>query len=502
MEKDNKKIIIIMAILLVLIICIIFVVNKTSNSNTENKNSTQSENSNVNESSKEDESNTSSDSSNNDEKDFSDYTTYKINLSEKSEKVEITEKGVYTLTGNLNGYIYVNTEENVKLVLDNVTIKNSSGPAIYVLSAKNTYIELVGTSTISDGETYSNFDEDVNATIYSKDDLFITGSGTLNVNANFEDGIVSKDDLTIYSGTINVTSADDAIRGKDSVVIYDGKINITSTGDGIKTTNSEDTEKGNIIIENGTITINSQNDGIQSENSITINGGTFDITTGNGSKIIAKTNEFGNYTTSTTDTDSMKGIKAEKLITINGGTIKINAADDGIHSNGNIVINKGNYTISSSDDAVHANGLTEINGGEFNIIAAEGIEATYVKINNGTINIEASDDGINAGRKSTDYSVMIEINGGDITIKMGSGDTDGIDSNGDLYINGGTINVTGNSPFDYDGQAKYTGGKLIVNGQETTSITNQMMGGGMMGGRGNMTNNQMSGGMVQGRMMR
>ena len=88
-----------------------------------------------------------------------------------------------------------------------------------------------------------------------------------------------------------------------------------------------------------------------------------------------------------------------------------------------------------------------------------------------------------SGNKSNDYSVTVEINGGNITINMGQGDTDGIDSNGNIYINGGTINITGQSPFDYDGEAKLSGGTLIVNGSETTSITNQMMGGGgMMGG--------------------
>ena len=62
---------------------------------------------------------------------------------------------------------------------------------------------------------------------------------------------------------------------------------------------------------------------------------------------------------------------------------------------------------------------------------------------------------------------------------MGSGDTDGIDSNGNLYINGGIIDITANSPFDYDGEAKYNGGTIIVNGTETNTITNQMMGGNM-----------------------
>ncbi len=500
MNKENKIILVILSIILVLVICIVVVINKTSSTNNDTNNSTQNANSTVNDDSKDDNTKTSSDTANNTEKDFSEYPAYEINLSEKSDKVEIVEKGVYTLTGTLKGYVYVNTEENVKLVLDNVTIENSSGPAIYIVSAKNTYIELVGTSKLSDGNTYSEFDEEVNAVIYSKDDLFIMGEGTLNVVANFEDGIISKDDLTIYNGTINVTSADDAIRGKDSVTIYDGNINVISGGDGIKTTNSEDTEKGNIVIEKGNIKIESSNDGIQAENSVTLNGGTYNIVTNGGSKSAMTYSEWNN--SSSEEEESTKAIKAGVDITINDGEFNFSVTDDGIHSNNNVIINTGNFKITSDDDAIHADGMAEINGGIFSLTAHEGIEATYVKINDGTINIEASDDGINAGQKSTEYAVLIEINGGDITIKMGSGDTDGIDSNGDLYITGGTINVTGNSAFDYDGQVKYTGGKLIVNGKETTTITNQMMGGGMMENRGNMPYDQMNGEIPQGRMMR
>ena len=65
---------------------------------------------------------------------------------------------------------------------------------------------------------------------------------------------------------------------------------------------------------------------------------------------------------------------------------------------------------------------------------------------------------------------------------MGAGDTDAVDSNGDLIITGGTIDITAQSPFDYDGSCSYTGGTIIVNGVETDSVSNQMMGGGMAGG--------------------
>ena len=93
----------------------------------------------------------------------------------------------------------------------------------------------------------------------------------------------------------------------------------------------------------------------------------------------------------------------------------------------------------------------------------------------------------------------IEINGGNITVNMGQGDTDALDANGNIYINGGTINITGQSAFDYDNEGKINGGEVTVNGQKITTMTNQMMGGpggGQMGGQmpGGQQGGQMPGG--------
>ena len=118
-------------------------------------------------------------------------------------------------------------------------------------------------------------------------------------------------------------------------------------------------------------------------------------------------------------------------------------------------------------------------------MAAEGLEGTYITVNDGTFVINASDDDINAAQKVSDYTATLIVNGGDITITMGAGDTDGIDSNGNIFINGGTIRITGMSTVDYDGIAEKNGGTLIINGQETDTIPNQFMGGsGGMGDQG------------------
>lgn len=417
--------------------------------------------------------------------DFSKYDETTINLSNEKDVYTITSGGVYHFTGTYSSYIKVDTEDNVKIILDNVTINNSNGPCIYGVNSKNIYIELVGENTLTDGSSYSNLDEEVKAVIFSNDDLIFSGSGSLVINANYNDGISSDDDIEFISGTYTIKSKDDGIRGKDSVVIVSGNFTIDAGGDGIKSTNDTDEGKGYVLIKDGKINITSENDGIDAID-VEIDNGVITVKSGGGAPTLSVKTGFNN---SNSTSESQKGIKADNNILIKDGTISVNSYDDGIHSNNTIQIDNGKITISTGDDGVHADGLIEINGGTFEISGAEGIEATYVKINDGTINISASDDGINAGNKSSNYKTTVEINGGNITIKMGAGDTDGIDSNGNLYINGGTINITGNSPFDYDGEAKYNGGTLIVNGQTTNTITNQF-GGGMQGNR-NMQNNNM-----------
>lgn len=428
-----------------------------------------------------------------------DWGTYDSNDITLSKSIEITEPGTYTLTGTIdNGLIKVNTNGNVKLILNGVNITNSSGPAIYIENADNVEIYTVKgtTNTLSDGTNYSGYGEDVNATIYSKDDLILSGEGTLKINANYNDAIASKDDLKITGGIYDITSKDDGIRGKDSVEITGGTITIKSKGDAIKSTNDTDDGKGFILISGGEFNLTSGNDGLDAASYIVIKDGTLNITSGGGAKgTTVKTGGPDERNTKNTNTESTKAIKAENNIVIEGGIIIISSLDDGIHSNGDIGISGGTITIKSDDDGIHADGLILISDGNIDITSAECIEGTYVKINGGNIKISASDDGINAGNKSNAYKVTIEINGGNITINMGQGDTDAIDSNGNLYINGGTLNITGQSPFDYDGEAKYSGGEMIANGAKTTTITNQFAGGGGNMSGGNNGNPQENGNM-------
>ena len=165
-------------------------------------------------------------------------------------------------------------------------------------------------------------------------------------------------------------------------------------------------------------------------------------------------------------------------LTIKGeGSLEINANyKDAISSKTSLVIDSGTYRISANNKAIRSIKTLTINGGTFDIRAEEGIESTYIKIDNGTISISASDDGINASVKSDFMTPTLEINGGTITINMNQGDTDALDSNGYLYINGGELTINAQSPFDWDIDAKLNGGTVIVNGETITELINQFGG--------------------------
>ena len=386
----------------------------------------------------------------------------------------ITEAGVYLLSGRYEGMILIEAgeEDKVQLVLQNAELSNENGPAIYIRSADKVFLTAAeGTvNTISDGADYSLTDGEtsLDAAVFSKADLTINGAGALTITGNYKHAVVSKDDLVVTAKALTVNAANVGLDGKDAVKLSEATVSITAGSDGIRSENSAEEDRGYISIVDSSVAIVSGKDGIQAETAFYAENANLVITAGGGSGVRS-------------GTESCKGIKAGASVVIDGGSFQIDAADDAIHANGSVSISGGSFTLQSGDDGIHANELAEISGGTLNITAYEGIEATYIRISGGEITIAASDDGINAARKSSAYTPTVEITGGTVTITMGQGDTDGIDSNGTIIITGGTVSVYANSPFDYDGTATFTGGTVYVNGQQVTTLPNQMMGGGMGG---------------------
>ncbi|MGN1301568.1 MAG: carbohydrate-binding domain-containing protein, partial [Clostridia bacterium] len=414
------------------------------------------------------------------------------------ESINITKAGTYHLTGNLeDGNITVKAGDNdlVKLVLDNVNITCSNSSAINIENAKKVIIivEEGTTNTVTDGETYLTQDEP-DAAIFSKDDLVINGTGILNINANYLDGIASKDGLKIVGTTLNVNSNDDGIRGKDYIGIKNANVTINASGDGIKSTNDTDTSKGYILIENSIMNIEAEQDGMQAETNLKIVDGKYTIKTGGGNTNLSTSETWGEWgmekrmsrepqtTMTTTNEVSAKGIKGNSGILIESGTFKIDSSDDAIHSNGTITINNGTFEIQSGDDGIHADETININNGNINILKSyEGIESSNIYINGGNINLTASDDGINISGGNDASSIngragqnnfsgttagSLYINDGTIIIDSSG---DGIDVNGKGYINGGKILVngptnSGNGALDYANIFEVSGGELIAVG--------------------------------------
>ena len=391
-------------------------------------------------------------------------------------ELTISSAGTYLLSGHYEGMLVVEAgeEDKVQLILENASITNENGPAIYVRSADKVFLTAAeGTvNVISDGSAYTLTDDDttLDAAVFSRADLTLNGSGSLTINGNCKHAVVSKDDLVITAKDLTVNAQNVGLSGKDSVKLSGAAVSITAGSDGIRSDNDTDAEKGFVSVADSTLTIASGKDGIQAEMVFTAENSDVSIVSGGGSGARSVDAE-----------ESFKGIKAGNAITISGGSYRIDSLDDAIHTDGSILIGDGAFTLLSPDDGIHANETVTISGGTLNITAYEGIEGTYILISGGDITIASSGDGINAARKSSAFIPTVEITGGSVSVTMGAGDTDGIDSNGNIIISGGTISVNGQTAFDYDGSASFTGGTIYVNGQQVSAIPNQMMGRGQGG---------------------
>ena len=409
--------------------------------------------------------------------------------------VQITSKGTYWVTGSSQDVtieVYDTTESGtVYLVLDNVSMTHSSSACILVRKADKVIIQTIGASTLTSTMSAEAKDADgnsINATIMARDDLTMSGSGTLNVNSSKYKGISCKDDLKITDGTLIVVSEKAALDANDSIRIGGGKINATSNSkDAVHVENDDSTAY--YYQDAGEVTLAAnKSDGIKSnlgdnakvsyDGGITISGATVNITAGGGSS------------KSKNSSESQKGVKTEGLLKISDGTLSVSAADDALHSDDDILISGGTVNVSSSDDGVHAEDTLTIEGGTVNVTKSyEGLEAYVVNIAGGNINIAASDDGINAAGGSDSSSGespwsyggassstgTLNISGGDIYVSCSG---DGLDSNGSLYISGGNIIVeqsgNGNGPLDYgDGSScvcQISGGTVLAIGSASMAV--------------------------------
>lgn len=430
--------------------------------------------------------------------------------------VTITDEGTYILSGTLDdGMIIVDAgkSDKTQLVLDGVTIHSQTCAPIYIRQADKVFLTLApgSTNTLSNGGTFTAIDENnIDAVIFSKDDLTLNGSGILIVTSPAGHGIVSKDSLKITGGIYDINCASHGLAGKDDVCIVNADFTIVSGKDGIHSENDDDT-LGFIWLQSGTFDISAEGDGISAAAYLQIEDGSFQITAGGSINATAPSSEsWGSFmgggrhgdgmmgggmmggapdepsgAEASADSTSMKGLKAGSSLTINGGVFTIDAADDAIHSNDCVTVSGGTFEIASGDDGFHADVTLTVTGGTIRITGCyEGLEGQYVDISGGDITLTASDDGLNAAG-GTDQSGqggrdgmfggpgMGASSNGSITISGGTlaitAYGDGIDANGSLEITGGHIVVTGptqgdTSTLDYDTTGVITGGTFIGTG--------------------------------------
>ena len=432
-----------------------------------------------------------------------------------------------------DGSITVTTSENdkVQIVLNGVKIVSSSGPAIDIQSADTCFITLAeGTqNSLSDGSAFAS--EDANACIYATCDLTINGSGLLDVSGNYRHGVFSKDDLVVYGGSINVSAVEDGLNGKDSVKIGAGDISIDSGADGVKSSKSTNPEKGFVYVSGGSLSIDAEDDGIQAKTHLCIAGGSIEIDAADdalhsdlegalngGSTTVRSGDDAFHCETKLEVNDGSfvaeacnEGYEAEQVV-VNGGDTNICALDDAMNASA--------ADLSDDSESSDADTSTIALSGEPGANAAQSDGSIGVPDassanadSNGQQNTAPqgagqqdgatspelpSDDGAQGGQAgeassdlgqapdaqgrmerggqapggkggapgASDSNCLIQINGGTVALDSQG---DGVDSNGNVEITGGTLLVNGPSSdgdgaFDYDGEATISGGTVLMVG--------------------------------------
>ena len=417
--------------------------------------------------------------------------------------VNIEKEGTYLAQGlSEEGNIVVKSS-SVVLYLQHLDLSSKVTAPLIINNNLEVKIINVQNTTLRDLEDdLTTTGECAAIKIKKKSLVTFENQGLFTLTGNCKNVIKGGEEVSIIfsnsNGEYQITANKTAIASDGYLQFNLGKYTIVSkNGDAIKSS-PEDTDKnslGTILINSGTFNIQCYNDAFTAKRNITIVKGTFNIKTENG------------YDSKTFDPkkESAKGFKLTnndtgyEIIKIYDAEMSLNTADDSFHSNRDLTILKGKYTIYSKDDGVHA-GFNLILGEkdapiedlDLEVLSSyEAIEGMTITIYSGKIVATAQDDGINAcgdsgsgprpgpwgqrkrvnlkgfmppgpgGRGNASY--YISIYGGEIYVFC---DGDGIDSNGNIFIHGGDINVFSqgnrdNEPIDHDGNFTLFNGEVL-----------------------------------------
>lgn len=373
------------------------------------------------------------------------------------DKITITGEGTYIVGGYLSdGQLVVEAGEKDKLqiVLDGVEISCSASAALYVKQADKVFVTTTNGSENSlstKGEFKAVDDNNIDAAVFSKEDLTFNGAGNLTVKCEYGHGIVSKDDLVFTSGSYSVTSGDHGVSGKNSVRVAGGEFAISCAEDGIHSENDDDVTLGFIYIAGGSMEIAAGDDGIHAGTQVSVLDGAINIT------------------------ESYEGIEG-MTVTISGGIVDISASDDGINAA------DPTDTSGTGDEFGGMGGfkgeMPEDFTGEMPENPPEDFTGEIPGERPEGFTDKEPDDfpGKGAGGAGGfgvyNENCQIYLNGGQITISAGG---DGVDSNGDLTVTGGTIIIYGcengaDSAIDYEGTALISGGTVVATGASAMAM--------------------------------
>ncbi len=278
----------------------------------------------------------------------------------KNDQVQITQAGTYMISGTASDvqlYVETSDEGAVTLCFDGVSLTNESENALHVEQADEVILELAeGSDNLLQSGTSlpERADDDASGgALFTRDDLTITGDGSLTVNGYVNDGIHANDDVTIESGNLMISAADDGIHANEELTIEDGSLTVTDSYEGI--------EGNRIYIKGGTIDIASSDDGINAY------GGQ---------------NNFGFGGPGAASTNTTE--ETPELI-IDDGEIYLNAGGDGLDSNGDLIVNGGyivvdgptNSANGAIDSGMENGGACEVHGGTVLAIGASGMAETF-----------------------------------------------------------------------------------------------------------------------------
>ena len=460
------------------------------------------------------------------EKDLDDQTKEDIDENEatsidfssidEGSEYKIADGGTYIVSGkNNNARLVVDSENDIKLILNDLTLTSLTDAPIEVKNAKSLEIYLPsGTkNTIADSE--NNTLEA--AIIVKKVELNINGEGYLYVSGNglnndtIDSGVAIQDakGINIENAHIIVSNSNShALNAKAGLVINNAKLSLTSYKDAIHS------KEGGLTITSSTINFDTHGDGVDAlldvvikdtnahivshgdfvlyEKSNDTDGTLYDdsryVVDGSYYKKISK-DDMSRYNARYYLNQKCKGIKSEGSVTIDGGDYYFSTDDDSIASDTQVDLLDGDFRFYTLDQAI--NSEQTLNFGEkgnseyhetftISILQAfEGIQGGVINFYDGYTYIVSSDDGINA---SSDVVSDVSMNFYQYSTVVINSSTDGIDSNGSVTLDGGNLYIFGptsggDSSLDFDKSFNYLSGELFAfsqTGMVETPNTNNM----------------------------